>query len=171
MLNVEQLTTDLITYCVARAPAILATVQGKYGSSIPLPAIQRDRYFIGEPSRFRAYETPCAFVVTERTRRTSEANVHDFKLHSLLLSILVEDKDEQRLTRSCWRYAEAYDAVLHHPELVDVNVAGRTWSAQSDVTGIDYGVMFVRDPNDRVFRKDIALELTIKHWDLLTPMG
>jgi hypothetical protein len=174
-LHVEQVVDDVLSHLRTNYATELATVTSETG---PVPRVSTPRpqdYYIGEPSRFQSYRAPSLFLITNRSGRPGEGQGREwnsvrYQEHSFLIDIVVEDTDEQRLTRMCWRHAQAVDSVLHDQEVTPKTVSDRT--VKVFVVGIDYGVMFTRQAtNQRVFRKDIIVELLIKHWDLMTPMG
>lgn len=180
-LHIEYLVDDIQTYLQAKLPAQLLTaaIDNRVGQ-LPVPNPQN--YFIGEPNRYRAYQAPAVFLITERTKRPgvteSGWNFTQKQEHTMVVDVLVENRSEELLTRECWRMAVAFDAVLDSadlsiaPTLTSPPGTARTWGTETFVTDIDYGVLFTRGKAEqRTFRKDILIELLIKHWDQRTPMG
>ncbi len=180
-LHIEYIINDLQTYLQAKLPAqlVLASVDNLIGQ---LPVPRNEDYFIGEPSRYQAYQAPAVFLISEHTKRPAITengwNQIQKQDHTVNIDVVIENRTEEFLTRGCWRYAEAFDAVLDGaditgaPTLTTPPGAARDWSAEVFVTNIDYGVLFTREHREqRIFRKDILIDLLIKHWDQRTPMG
>lgn len=175
-LHIEENLDDLARYMQDRFGSALADVMAKRGTAIQLPAPQPQNYFIGEPSRYRAYNAPAVFLVAESTARPTpggadEGQAFQKQEHTVMVALLIEEQDEERLSRACYRYAEAADSILEDVDISGANASDpRDWSTKCFITDIDYGVMFTAEQGgQRTFRKDVVLNLLIKHWDLLTP--
>lgn len=122
-------------------------------------------YFIYEtPLTFRA---PAVFLIADSIdfRKERNANFTDaaFKLYC---SVVIEDKDAERLTRKAWRYQAALtqvldQAILTNPSYTFKMVVKVTDAAFSPIASLP------TDPNDRsaVFRKEVSLTLTVENYE------
>lgn len=179
-IHAEEVLDDMKLYLQGRLPAQLDALVLPPDNThlrIALPAPTPENYFIGEPSRYRAYIAPALFIVANRTARPrvltggEDANTI-YQHHLLLISIMVEGLTEEELTRACFRYAEALNACIHNHDITTAPSTARTWSTLCKVRSIDWGVMFTAEQSgQRIFRKDVALDVVVFHWDLLSPMG
>src|SRR5512139_2207074 len=108
-LSIESLVDDLIAYLRANYPAALTVVQT--GRDQRIPVIAPRRWIAAEWNAYKPYELPAAFVTAARSRNQLQAGappqLHDSFQHALYLALLIEGTDEEVLTRSCYRYAEA----------------------------------------------------------------
>lgn len=170
-LHIEHVIDDLKTYLQANLKASLDTVLAEHSSTLPLRVPRPEDYFIGEQNRYRAYTAPAIFLATPATIRPNEGQADQWSTtlkqeHRILIDVLVETTTgEEALTRMCWRMAQAIDSCFHLREFVPANTTNRSYMAY--IPKIDYGQMFVSQ-DQRVFRKDIWLEVIVRHFDLLT---
>lgn len=175
-LHIEQACADLQAYAQANIAGALANVQSEVTGSLSIPVAEpaNENYFIGEPSRFRAYATPCVFLFADRTHRPLAGTSRDwnadlYQEHRILFIVVTEGQDEQELTRACFRYAQAFDAVLNEADPTPVGVTGRSYKVF--VTDVDFGITYTRQHADqRTFRKDVSLVLNVHHYDSLTQL-
>lgn|SRR5574337_211940 len=173
-LHIEPLVNDIIAQVRSALPTQLASVAAATDTSLALTAPPTERYYIGEPNRYSSYNAPSIFVITETTDlplTNSDREWHTLlnMEHRVLLDCLVEERDETRLTKACWRYAQALVTCLHGLEIAPSTTTTRSEIAW--VRKIDYGVLFTNTHKDqRIFRKDVVIELLIQHKDLLTPL-
>lgn len=122
-------------------------------------------YFIYEtPLTFRA---PAVFLIADSIdfRKERGANFVDAAL-KLYCSIVIEDKDAERLTRKAWRYQAALNQVLDQSILT---IPGHEFKMVVKVTDAAFSPIasLPTDPNDRsaVFRKEVSLTLTVENYE------
>jgi hypothetical protein len=177
-LNIEAIVDDLSAYLQAHLPTALTTVMNaansvgrpSYGIAVPGAA----SYFIGEQSRYRAYQAPALFLIVPSTVRPNEGRAGEWATmlhqeHTVLLDILMEAPGEEALTRCCYRMADAIDATVHDQDITPPTITTR--ATKVFVTKVDYGAMFTpKDSPQRVFRKDVWVQLLVRHDDQLTPI-
>ena len=172
--HVEEILADTQSYLLARLPAALADVTATH-SGFPLPCPTRENIFIGEPSRYRAYIAPCIFLVADSTNRVGAWTAREWahterQEHSVSLSLMFEQTNEDALTVTGFRYAEALSQCLEDADVTTAPATPRVWSTVVKIMRIDYGLSFVnQQQNQRTFRKDVSFNLKVQHWDLLTP--
>lgn len=144
------------------------------GGQYPLNTPRNEDYFIHEPDIHNAYVAPAIFVVPSTTDRPGEGrgteyNALLFQEHKINLVMLVEEIDTERLQRVALRYARALDICLHDQEITPNGINSRT--TKCFITGVSYGEIWdTANPDQRTFRKDISVELLVKHWDSFFPM-
>ncbi len=171
-LHIEQVVDDLKTFLQANLKSQLDTVLAEHSNTLPMRVPRFDDYFIGEPNRYRAYTAPAIFLATPATIRPGEGGADEWATmlrqeHRVLIDVLMEAAGEDQLTRMCWRMAQAIDSCLHDQDVTPAGITTR--SCKVLIPKIDYGQMFV-SKDQRTFRKDIWVELLVRHWDLLTPL-
>ena len=177
MLNIETLIDDLIDFMRAGYPTALQQVlddlpAAKKHLKIGVTPPPAENYFFGEPSRFRRYRAPSVFLAPSSSRHPGEGggstfNTVDMLEHRILCVVLVEGISEEALTRACFRHAEAVDRMLRDREITPSAVTSR--ATKVFIPNIDYGVIWVpRDGAERPFRRDVSVELAIRHYDLFT---
>lgn len=166
---IEQILDDVVRHLQATLKIELDRVMGESvgGGQYPLVAPRNESYFIHEPDEFKAYIVPAVFVMPASTTRPGEGlgdeyNQLIYQEHGVTLLALIEEIDAERMQRVSLRYAKALDNCLHDQEMS----TEPTRSTKAFVTGIDYGVMWNSINSDqRTFRKDISVEMLVKHWD------
>lgn len=167
-LNLEPIIAEIEARLRDALPTALATVANAAARSLPLPS-PRD-YFWGEPFRYHAYKAPAVFLWAEVTTRPTEqtANVAASMLyqeHALRVVTVVEAQTEDLLTRTCWRYAEAIDACLRDYEM-EASDSSRVYSVLV-LTIAHGGFVDTGQAANRVFRRDVAVNCRVLHWDRL----
>jgi hypothetical protein len=92
---------------------------------------------------------------------------HPNALLNMTCSIVAEERNEDRLTSSCWRYEAALYKILHGAQLTsaanDLKIAVKVMRA-------NYSPVFTADDDKKtpgVFRKETALELEVNLWENL----
>lgn len=169
MLNIESVADDLISTLRQKMPAQVQAVIAVTDTRVPIVAPKASSYFLGEWSRFHPYELPAVFVVPSRSPRAIDGQNIDKWQHRILVHLLIEGCDEESLTRACFRMAEATYACVHDQDITRTGVSTR--ATKVFVESVEYGPIIARQPQARVFQKDIFLSLSILHYDRSTPMG
>lgn len=167
MINIEAVVDDLIRHLRQNFRLQLEQVAATWGLGIPLAPVRPESYLVGDPTRYRGYQAPACFIKVPQTRRGFRAQNFFDQEHPMTVIYEIEGQSEEQLTRAAWRMGEAADACLHDQDLTPASATGR--SMKIFVTGIKYDV--TRASAGNVFRKRIALDLLVKHWDQMTPMA
>lgn len=172
-LHIEQIAGDVIALLQMNYAAALTYVTTEQGFDLPLSPPEASSYFIGEPNRYRPFDCPAIFVISQRTKRRDTSgrggNTVLLQDHDMAINIVVEWTDEESLTRMCWRHAQAVDTIINSCELVPGSIS--QYGALANITDIDYGVTYTRQQADqRLFRKDIWLAMLVRHQDQYTPV-
>jgi hypothetical protein len=124
-------------------------------------------YYIFETQR--AYRTPAVFLIADSIDFQKErgANFIDAKVR-IYCSVVIEDRDANRLTRKAWRYQAALTQVLDQAVLQNVDGQLKMVVKVSDAAFSPLASVST-DPSDRgaVFRKEVSLTLTVEHFEQL----
>lgn len=162
-MGVHQLTegaVDTITaYIQANIGAALNTVAAKYSDGISL---ENPRSYFTYP-KAQGYRLPAVFVIADEIDFNIDKNKANFisATDRFKISILVEEKDEDRVTRKCWRYQSALHSVIDQAQMVSSDnllklVGGVYKSSYSPVWTDAKG-------EDGQFRKEVVLECEVTH--------
>lgn len=124
--------------------------------TINLPFVAPNRFYISEG--IEPLQTPAVFVVADRTDHNLGAQNFEAQRHSILVGMLVEDVEVQRLQRKVWRYAKALWLALHDQALGDIKILVRS---------ADYGptLAAATPAGQRSFRKDVVLRCDVLHYE------
>lgn len=172
-LHVEQVVLAIRDHLKAALGGQIARVISELDHKVQLPAPRSEDYFIGEPSRYRAYRAPAIFVLAEATDRPTEATPECFasvlyQEHAILISAVVEAVGQDHLQRACWRMADAIDACLHDQDLITASDHSiKIFNTQILADGLFMATHRV----EQQFRRDVGVRLLVKHWDLFTPLA
>lgn len=142
------------------APALAVVAEDQQGSDdngdrLVLTPIPWDRYYISE--QIDPFKKPAVFVLDGDTTFPKAAgggqNI-SHALHSLNVTIVVEDTTAKRLVLRTWRYARAAYLSLHDQTTPSINVF---------VDRMVYGPAFFTDA--RSFQRDITLGVRVMHFE------
>ena len=117
-----------------------------------------------------SYRTPAVFVVCEsmQLRNDQQGANHINALARVVVSVLVEDRNMVNLVTKAWRYHSALHKILHLTALTSADTKVRIISK---VDRVSFSPEFSRsqspDEADGVFRKEVALELDVEHFENL----
>lgn len=126
------------------------------------------KYFLYE--RAKGLETPCVFIICTDMRMHNSDRAANFIASQarIVVSVLVEDRIADNLVTKSWRYQAALHKVLH---LVDLTSTDSKVKIVIKVDTMAFSPEFstADDPSipEGVFRKEVALELEVEHWENL----
>jgi hypothetical protein len=127
--------------------------QQNLDKTINLDLIPDSRYYVSEA--IEPLQPPAVFVVADSSDHDLNWQNVAMQTHSVMVGVLVEDQEIQRLTRKCWRYAQAAWLTLHDQAAGNVKVLVRS---------VDYSPIFVSGAGtERMFRKDATLRCDVLH--------
>lgn len=132
----------------------ISLVRADYADTIPLESVPASNYFIAE-----AYDpvvTPSVFVVADKTVHDLEYQQDAAQIHHMLVSVIVQERDAQRLTRKAWRFARALWLALHDAGDDDMRTL---------VDSLDYGPTWAGRGDARDFKKDATLRIRALHFE------
>ncbi len=166
--NISESTATLIeTHIRDNIEAALTDVNTERGDNIVnLPPIKK--FYIAEKKIL--IELPALFtIVKDSDFRLREKNPNHINAAIAVdVSLVVEERDSDRLTIKSWRYQDALFSVLDQAQLVDSN---------SDVKLVvkvmraSYSPTYEPDQGEAsatgVFRKEVMLELEVDHFERL----
>lgn len=139
----------------------LQLILGALPPNAPVVSVEKPRDYFTYP-RAIGYRTPCVFVIADRIdfqKREKGANYINANIR-LNVSILVEDKDADRITRKAYRYQAALQSVLDQVQLESGDGALKIVVV---VQNAAFSPLYSNtdDPNapGAVYRKEVSLEL------------
>ena len=121
-------------------------------------------YFIFDGAH--TYQCPAVFVVVdslEFPESQTGANFVDAVVR-MFVSVVVEDREADRLTIKAERYQAALFEILHWNTLLDDPKNVKIWSK---VLNCNFSPLYTKKRGDEFaeFRKEVSLELEINHWE------
>lgn len=155
---------------------ITATIQQNIATALDaVQADSPDHQVTTEPPRTyfiyadaKGFRTPAVFVIAEDMdfrQRERGGNFID-ALDRINVSILVEDRNTELLTKRCWRYQSALHTVLDETQLTS---ADNKLKIVIVVRRASYSPTYslTKDKNspDAVFRKEVLLECDVDHYE------
>ena len=157
-LIVDKLEADL--------PAALQDIRVNRADNLVTMEPPRD-YFVYPKSL--GYRTPAVFVIGDRIdflKNQKQANFIDATCR-INVTILVEDKDAERLMRKSYRYQAAAHQVLDQAVLQSQDGQARMTVVimNASFSGL-YSTLRENDPQS-VFRQEIALECDVQNYEQL----
>ena len=151
----------------AELPAALADIRINRNDNFVTMEAPRD-YFIYP--RAMAYRTPAVFLIGDRIdfqKREKGANHINCNIR-VNITVVIEDKDAERLTTKAYRYQAALHQVLDQTQLTTVDEKQKTVVVISTAT---FSPLYsnMDDPTavNAVFRKEVGLELECFSWEQL----
>lgn len=163
---VETAVDAIKTKLEADLPAALTDVRINRGDNFVTMEPPRD-YYIFEKAK--GYRTPAVFIIGDRIDFLKErrgAN-HINAAIRVNVTVLVEDKDAERLTTKAYRYQAAMHQVLDQQRLQSADLeASLTLVIQSAGFSPLYSNLQPGDPQ-AVYRKEIVLEIDVFQFEPL----
>jgi hypothetical protein len=162
--NLIEKPTDMIMAFIkaniAEALTEIRNERGNYVVSTEPPPTQS--YFIYEGAM--AYQAPGVFVVAQKNQtRLDRGQSFTNSQARYCISVVVEDKEKELLSRKSWRYQDALYGMLHETEIRD---------DVSPITKIAIKVIEQRFSNNfasgneqqKTFRKEVAFDCDVEIW-------
>lgn len=121
-------------------------------------------YFIFDGAH--TYQCPAVFVVVDSAEfpeQTTGANFINATM-KLFCSVVIEDREADKLTIKSERYQAALFEILHWATLQDDPKNVKIWVR---VVRCEFSPLYTKLRGDNMgeFRKEVSLELEIKHWE------
>jgi hypothetical protein len=132
----------------------------------PVVSLEKPRDYFIYP-RAIGYRTPCVFVIADRIdfqKREKGANHINANVR-VNVTVLIEDKDADRITRKAYRYQSALQSVLDQAQLLssDLEPSDTSLKIVSVVQNAAFSPLYSNtdDPNSpgAVYRKEVSLEI------------
>jgi len=156
----------IIAKLKAELPPVLVAIRANRADDLVTLEPPRDYYVF---PKAKGYRTPAVFVIGDRIDFLKEqrgANHVNAALR-VNISILVEDKDAERLIRKSYRYQAAAHQVLDQAVMMSGDAQARfTVVIQSASFSPLYSNLEAGDPQ-AVFRQEIALECDVYNFEQL----
>lgn len=165
--HLVETAVDLVTKQIRdNIGTALADIRVNRGDNKVTMEVPRD-YFIYP--RAKGYRTPAVFVIGDRIDFLKErrgAN-HINAAVRLNVTVLIEDKDAEKITTKAYRYQAALHQVLDQARLIPAdNQAMLTAVIQSAGFSPLYSNLTEGDPQ-AVFRKEVSLEIDVFQFEAL----
>lgn len=160
-----ELTLELIKQNIATA---LGTVRAYYGDSFTVEPPPTQSYFIYEKAL--AYKCPAVFVMCDAFQFNTKQTGPNFidATAKLNVSVVIEDKEMDKLTPKAWRYQSALHQILNQAIIetsdqkvrLDIVVINNTFSPiYSNTKKPGQGPV--------MFRKEVVVECDVYHKESL----
>lgn len=154
---------------------VMAEIKSKISAA--LAAVRADRadpqvttdipksYFIFDGAH--TYQCPAVFVVVDSVDFPEDITGANFvdAVVKMLVSVVIEDREADKLTIKAERYQAALFQILHWKPLEDVPNKVKIFTR---VVRAEFSPLFTKVREAGVmgeFRKEVALELEVKHWE------
>jgi hypothetical protein len=124
------------------------------------------QWFIYEPAY--TYQCPVVFTIVDSMNIRDEQDGPNFVSASvrIFVSVVVEDSNQTSLTIKTERYQAALFRILHKRHLISTNQDVQIYSR---VVRAEFSPMFTNEGAKsaamNVFRKEVALELDVRHFE------
>jgi len=156
---VELAIDEMIDLLQAELPAVLASIHSDRDP--PNVTLEPPRDYYTYP-RAMGYRTPCVFVIADRVdfqkdlRKANHVNARA----TINVTVLVEDKDADRITRKAYRYQAGLHQVLDQRTLT---ISAKNTMITTVVQNAAFSPLYsnTEDPtaSNAVFRKEISLNI------------
>lgn len=118
-------------------------------------------YFAWEVAK--AFKCPAIFVICQNVDlRLDKGQNHVNALMDYAISVVVEEKTEELLQRKCWRYQDALTTLFANQTLL---VDSNNILLKTKVRSIYFSEQFSEKREDLIFRKEVALDLGVEHYE------
>lgn len=122
-------------------------------------------YFIYEKAA--GYRTPAVFVIADNVDFALERGAnHINAISNINVTVLIEDKDAEKLTIKSWRYQAALHELLANTRLTS---ADNAVTIVTKVLRVSYSPLYAlkgrEDDPQAFFRKEVALECAVEHYE------
>lgn len=156
----------IITQIRSNIAAELASVNTARGDD-QVNLVPPQEYFFFEISE--SYRRPAVFVMAEdMDMELLEGANHINARHAINVTAVVEERTEKLATLACWRYQAALFKVLHLNQLAGPSLQSKIIPK---VASIAYGPVYSEDTKaesaDKMFLKEVSLNLNVDHWEPL----
>lgn len=163
---VETAVDLVVKHIKANIGAALSDIRVNRGDNAVTMEPPRDYYIY---PKAKGYRTPAVFVIGDRIDFLKErrgAN-HINAAIRLNVTVLIEDKDAERITKKAYRYQAAIHQVLDQVRLIpDDNQAMLTVVIQNAGFSPLYSNLNDGDPQ-AVYRKEVSLEMDVYQFEAL----
>ena len=138
----------------------ISIINAQHRARVP-PAILTPyrKFFYSE--KYEGYTAPVLYVLGGKTLMNAGAQQFLDQTHEVHCISLVEDRDEETLTRLCYLYPVLLHALLNQQSVVAPTTGGVFTLRLTDV---EYApIISMTSPDRRVFRKDATALFAVEH--------
>ncbi len=168
MIGRQLVETDIMlmkAYMKANMPQALADVRTQRADKLVTTEPPTDYYIY---PKAQGYRTPCVFIIPERIdfkKTERQANFID-GITRVNVTVLIEDRDAERLYIKAWRYQAALQGILDGTQLTS---ADQRVKITIVVMNAAFSPLYStsQDPSapNAVFRKEVSLECDVYHYE------
>lgn len=118
--------------------------------------------------RAKAYRTPAVFIIADEIdfRKEQLGANHVNAINHINVSVVIEDKDAEKLTIKAYRYQAALFACLDQVPLISADEQVKITVVVKNASFSPlYSNMDSPDAPEAVFRKEVALKLDVYHYE------
>ena len=166
---VETEVNLVINYLKANIANALTLQNNLHGTTLPVVSTEAPRDYFIYP-KAQGYRTPAVFVIPERMdfKKKERGANHVNAETRLNITVLIEDKDAERLYYKSYRYQAAMFGLLDQAILTSgdskVKIVVVVESAQFSPLYSNTGT---HGTSNSVFRKEVWLECAVQHYESL----
>jgi hypothetical protein len=166
--RLTEATVDLLlSHIKTNIGAALASVRAEVNDPVVTTEVPKSYFIYPKAKGFRA---PAVFVIADEFDFKVPERGANFISGSVRInvSVLLEDRNSELLTRRCWRYQSALHELLAQTQLT---TSDNTLKIVSIVRRARYSPLYsnAKDESsvEAVFRKEVLLELEVDHYENL----
>lgn len=155
----ESSSYALINFIKNNLGPILSSISTERDNKVNLE--QPKEYFTWATAK--AFRCPAIFAICENVDlRPTIGQNHINAAMSYIVSIVVEDKSEELLQKKCWRYQDALTTLFMNATIITEN---QDIMLKTIVKNIYFSEQFSEKRDDLIFRKEVALDLGVEHYE------
>ena len=156
----ESTVYGIMNYLKANLPACVAAINTERNDN--LTAIEAPKsYFPWEVAH--AYRCPAIFVIDQDVDMRLEGGSNFIQpAHSLIVSVVVEDRTEEFLQKKCWRYQDAIFACLNNIQIITEN---SNVKLIPKIKRFYFSENFSEKGEQLIFRKEVAAQIEVEHYE------
>lgn len=161
-LLVEDAVDNLERFLRDNFNAFLTQVWKDYeqdGRKINLEKVPDSAFYVSE--RFKPFLAPALFILPDASGHDlNQGQNWEYTIHEITVAAVVEDIEEARLTRKCWRFARGLWMALHDRQFYNVYCLIDSLTYSPILVGPEIG-------DSRRFRKDVSVHCKVHHFEKL----
>lgn len=159
---IEGATDQIIAYLKANLPAAISSVSALYSDGIDLSPVAQWMIY----PKVQGFDLPVVFVIADDQDFNIQKNSANFiaATDHFKISIVVDEVDEERLTRRAYRYQSALHSVLDGATMVS---SDNLLVLKSVVYRASFSDVWQAKESESggKFRKEVVLECNIEHFE------
>jgi hypothetical protein len=153
----------IINHIQTNIASALAAIETDRGDTLVTLESPKSYFRFAAP---KGYRTPAVMVVCNSMKMHNDRGANFIAgTADISVSLLASEITLDKLVTKTWRYQAALHALLHETALTTADTKVKIVSKVEDLReGVEYTE---KDDPENVFRKEIALILSVEHWEQL----